>query len=268
METNSLPPGQVTGNAPFYKKPEPLNPADHGKLGLRSVENPYAFGKTQHFVPLLATEFIPAALCYPIIFAGDELTPLAVMGLNQGENLFYDGDVLRADAYIPAYVRRYPFIVAGDETGERMVVCIDRESHLIGEDGVTRMFENGELTQYSKDCIQFCENFEFDRQRTMQLVAKLKELDLFEPRDATWTPPTPPGQPPAEPQRLAGFMAISEAKLNALPNETYIELRTLGYLQAIFAHQISQYNWDRLISLSIGRRMAEDKAKAAKAKKN
>jgi hypothetical protein len=261
METSPLPPGQITGGAPFYSKPEPLNLEQHGKLGLRAVENPWTFASKQHFVPLLATEFAPAALSYPIIFAGDEPTPLAVMGLNEGENLYYDNEVLRADVYIPAYMRRYPFITAAEDNGERVVVCIDRDSFLIGEGAETPFFANGELTQYSKDCIDFCQNFEADRTRTLQMVKRLKELDLFEPREVNFQPPpAKPGETPPPPQRIAAFTAVSEAKLNALPVDTYIELRNSGYVQAIYAHLMSLQNWDRLIAVSLRRRHEENLA--------
>lgn len=270
METSPLPPGQITGGAPFYKRPEPLNLEQHGKLGLRTVANPWIFGAKQHFIPLLATEFTAAALSYPIIFAGDEPTPLAVTGLNDGENLFYDGDVIRPDIYIPAFMRRYPFITASEEGGERVVVCIDRESFLIAEGAETPFFENGELTQYSKNCIEFCQNFEADRLRTLQMVARLKELDLFEPREINFQPPAPQGAEPPPPQRIAAFTAVSETKLNALPNDTYIELRTQGYLAAIHAHLLSLQNWDRLLTIAFNKRAAEDQAnqKQANKKKN
>lgn len=256
METNTMPPGQVTGSAPFYTKPEPLNPQEHGALGLKNSDNPFFFGEKQHFVPLLATEFVPASRCFPIIFAGEEPTPLAVMGLSEGENLFYEDGKLRNDIYVPAYMRRYPFITAAEETGQRVVVCIERTSPLIGENAETPFFENGELSQYSKDCIQFCENFEMDRARTVQMVARFKALDLFEPREMTFTPPVPRGATPPTPQKIAAFTAISTDKVNALPAETLVELRDTGYLAAIYAHFASQFNWEPLVGLSLRRRAA------------
>ncbi len=260
-----LPPGEVTGNAPFYSKPEPLNPQEHGKLGLLNDPNPYDFGQTQHFVPVLATEFLQAACSYPIIFAGEEFIPLAVMGVNDGENLFYEDGVIKGESYLPAYMRRYPFIVAADQTGERMVVCIDRPSRLIGENPDHPFFVNGELSDYSKHCIQFCENFEMDRGRTTVMIERLKELDLFALREATFQPPTAPGAPPAEPQKVAAFMAVSEEKLNALPADVFLELRDKGYLLVIYAHLTSLSHWDRLVGMSITRRI---KAQEQKAKKN
>lgn len=268
MEMSSLPPGAVTGQAPLYTQPEPLNPDQHGALGLKHAAKPYEFARDQHFVPVLATEIAPAALCYPVVFAGDERSPIAIMGLNPGENAFYDKEgLLRPDVYVPAYIRRYPFTVAGDDTGTRMVVCIDRTAAVIGENPDVPFFENRELTQYSKDCIKFCEDFENDRGKSMQFVNRLKELDLFEHREATFTPAKADGSA-GETQVVAGFFAVSEAKLNALPAETIIELRDLGYLQVIYAHLMSLMQWDRLISLTIVRRMEEAQAIAGTGKPN
>jgi hypothetical protein len=85
-------------------------------------------------VPLTVTEFAPAALTFPVIFAGDDRVPLAVMGLNTGENLFIGADgSIEPNVYIPAYIRRYPFVLANDDTQDRLIVCIDRGSDLLAE---------------------------------------------------------------------------------------------------------------------------------------
>ena len=267
METPA-PPGTISGQAPLYVKPEPLNPDQHSKLGLLRADKPYEFARNQHFVPVLATEIAPAALCYPVIFAGDDRSPIAVMGLNEGENVFYDLDgLLRPDVYLPAYVRRYPFTAATADGGERMVICIDRGADVIGENPDLPFFVNGELTQYSKDCIKFCEDFEADRAKSLQFVNRMRLLDLFEHREATFTPRMADGSI-GETQVVAGFFAISEIKLNALPVETYIELRDLGYMQVIYSHLMSMMHWDRLIGATIARRMEIDAKAATSATKN
>ena len=116
METTSLPQGsEITGNVLFYEKPEPLSRDTHGKLGLRTVDKPFGFAANTNVVPLTVTEFAPAAIAYPIIFAGEGYQPLAVMGVSQGTNLFISADgSVEPDAYLPAYIRRYPFVLAGD----------------------------------------------------------------------------------------------------------------------------------------------------------
>ena len=80
-------------------------------------------------VPLTVGEFPIAGIYYPIIFAGDRYQPLAVMGMRQGSNLFVGADgAFEVGAYIPAYIRRYPFVLANDQAREQLVVCIDRDA--------------------------------------------------------------------------------------------------------------------------------------------
>src|SRR5690349_3481978 len=105
--------GAITGNVLFYTNPEPLSREMHGKLGVSRVEKPFGFAKAGHVVPITVAEFGLAALSYPIIFAGEQRQPLAVMGLNAGDNLFVKADgTFDVGAYIPAYIRRYPFVLA------------------------------------------------------------------------------------------------------------------------------------------------------------
>jgi hypothetical protein len=87
----------------------------------------------------------------------------------------------------------------------------------------------------------------------MSFVQLLKDLDLFELKTATFTPPTPDGQPAAEPQKIAEYFGVSEEKLNKLPADKFIELRDNGALAQIYAHLLSLVGWDRLISLALTR---------------
>lgn len=238
---------ELTGEALFYTAPEPLSKEAHAKLGLKNLEAPYAFTARTHLVPLTVTEFGPAALSYPIIFVGADFTPVAVMGVNADENLFVDEKgAYAADAYLPAYIRRYPFVLANDATAQRMVVCIDRGAPMIGENPDAPFFENGEPSAYTKGAIEFCNNFEQEAQRTLSFVGLLKELDLFEEKQATFSPPTPDGAP-GKPQTIAQYQGVSETKLAALPAEKLKELAGNGALPQIYAHLISLLGWDRLI---------------------
>jgi hypothetical protein len=238
---------ELTGEALFYVAPEPLSKEAHAGLGVRNLENPYAFTARTHLVPLTVTEFGPAALCYPIIFIGPEKTPVAVMGVNADENLFVDEKGGYApDAYLPAYIRRYPFVLANDAAAQRMVVCIDSKAPMIGENPDAPFFEDGEPSAYTKGAIDFCNNFEQEAQRTLSFVTLLKDLDLFEEKTATYTPPGADGQATA-PQTIAQYQGVSEAKLNALPADKLKELASNGALSQVYAHLISLFGWDRLI---------------------
>ena len=254
METTPIPGGaQLSGNVLFYSQPEPLSRELHGSLGVKRSEKPYAFAAAAHVVPLTVTEFMPAALSYPVIFVGDARQPVAVMGLRPGENLFVsDAGTFKAEAYIPAYIRRYPFVFANDEVQKRLILCVDRAAPFIVEGGAAPLFENGEPSAYTQQAMEFCNNFETERQRTDAFVQLLKDLDLLVVREAVFTPRNPDGSA-GEPQKIADYYAVSEDKLKALPADKLVELRDNGALGQIYAHIVSLLGWDRLIALAFQR---------------
>ncbi|KIC58639.1 peptidase [Brevundimonas nasdae] len=249
-DTNNSP---LEGNVLFYTNPEPLDQSVHGGLGVNPSDKPYAFVAQTNIVPLTVTEFSAAALSYPIIFTGENRQPVAVMGLSSNENLFVapDGE-FRADAYVPAYVRRYPFVFADDKQNQRLILCIDRGASIVAEGGQNPLFVDGQPSDYTNMAMEFCNNFEQERQRTEGFVALIKDLDLLDIREAHFTPRNPDGTP-GQPQKLAEYYAVSEDKLRALPAEKLVELRDNGALGQIYAHLVSLVGWDRLIAMAVMR---------------
>jgi hypothetical protein len=240
----------LSGTVLFYSKPEPLSAELHGGLGADPVERPYGFVAQTNLVPVMVTEFAPAALSYPVIFVGENKQPVAVMGLRTGENLFVSAEgEFRAEAYIPAYVRRYPFVFANDDVQQRMILCVDRAAPFIKEGGATPLFVDGQPSPYVEQAMDFCNNFEQERQRTESFLALLKDLDLFDTREAVFTPRNADGSA-AAPQKIAEYFAVSEDKLKALPAGKLAELRDNGALGQIYAHLVSLLGWDRLIALA------------------
>jgi hypothetical protein len=245
---------EFSGQVLFYSKPEPLSRELHSKIGLRRVDKPFGFAAGANVVPLTVGEFPIAGLSYPIIFAGDRYQPLAVMGVNAGANLFVSADgSFEVGAYIPAYIRRYPFVLANDQSRGQLVVCIDRAASMLGEDFDLPFFnENGEPTDYTNGCVQFCNDFETEGRRTESFINLLKDLDLFEVKQATFTP-AGPGGAPGQPQVIAEYFAVSEQKVKALPSEKLLELVANGALGQIYAHLMSLGGWDRLVALTVAR---------------
>jgi hypothetical protein len=251
------PTAEFSGNVLFYKQPEPLSREQHAKMGLRRVDKPFGFAAGTNVVPLTVSEFPMAALSYPIIFAGERRQPLAVMGIGSGQNLFVGADgAFELGAYIPAYIRRYPFVLANDQQRGQLVVCIDRAASILGEDYDVAFFdEKGEATEYTSNCIKFCNDFEAEGRRTESFINLVKELDLFEVKQANFNPVNPDGTPgPVQP--IAEYFAISEVKLRALPAEKLKELTENGALSQMYAHLISLVGWDRLVALAMGRQNA------------
>ena len=255
--TNQTGSGQLQGNVLFYSRPEPLNADTHGRLGLRRVDEPFLFAARSQVTPLTVAEFPAAAICYPIIFAGENFQPLVVMGINADSNMFIGANgAFEPGTYIPAYIRRYPFVLANDATNEKLVVCIDRDAPMLGELPDLAFFDAaGQPTEYTRNCIQFCNDFEVEVRRTESFVSLLRDNDLFETRKAQYTPPNPDGTSGA-PQTVAEYYAVSETKVKALPPAKLNELVQNGALAQIYAHLTSLQGWDRLISLTMARRPA------------
>ncbi|MDO1559258.1 SapC family protein [Brevundimonas sp. 2R-24] len=251
METTTQPNDGLAGSVLFYTQPEPLTPEQHGNLGVNPTATPFRFVRQSHVVPLTVTEFAPACLSYPIIFVGEGKTPLAVMGLRENANLFVDETgAFRPDAYVPAFVRRYPFVFANDPQNDRLLLCIDRNADFLTEDGQVKLFEDGKPSAYTEQAMNFCRDFEGERRRTESFVELLKTHDLFDVREAFFTPTNPDGTQ-GQPQKIADYFAVSEDKLKALPAETLVELRDNGALGQIYAHMLSLQGWDRLIALAM-----------------
>jgi hypothetical protein len=243
----------VSGQLLFYTTPEPLSREQHGDVAVRQLERPFKFAEGGHVVPLTVAEFPFSAVSYPIIFGGDQRMPLAVMGVNAGENLFINnGGSYVAGNYVPAYTRRFPFVLATDEAQNRMVVCIERGAEIFcpkGTENSQPLFkDDGEPSDYTANAIKFCEDFETERRRTESFVKLLTDLDLFHTREAIFQQPNADGT--TTPVKLADYFAVSEEKLAALSAEKLVELRDSGALEKIYNHLTSLVAWDRLIAIA------------------
>lgn len=252
METT--PAGQgpsLTGNVLFYRKPEPLSLEAHGKIGVKKIDQPFGFLREAHAVPMTVSEFGLGAASYPVIFVGSEKTPVAVMGISQGQNLFVDDTGMPLpDYYIPAFVRRYPFVFAADDGQDRLLLCVDREAPMISDTPDMPFFEGDQPSKYTQDAIEFCKEFERQRRATSEFVKLIESYDLFEQKSVTFQPRDQQGNEGA-PQKIADYWAISEEKLNKLPAEKFIELRDNGVLGAIYAHLVSLLNWSVIIQRAL-----------------
>jgi len=154
----------VSGTVMFYEQPVPLTKDKHAKFGVKQVAKPFAFMADQHFLPLTAPEFGAASTSMPIIFAGEERTPLAVMGIRSGENLFVTEGLFEQDHYMPAFARRYPFVLAGDNANDRFVVCVDEKAECVTNKKPEQpFFDKDDTSQFTKEAL--VKGNEFPRQQ-------------------------------------------------------------------------------------------------------
>nr|WP_288145615.1 SapC family protein [Hyphomonas sp.] len=221
---------------------------DHAGLGVKQIDQPFNFMREAHAMPVTVTEFGMCASSYPVIFVGDERTPVAVMGIRQGQNLYVNEDGRVADDYyVPAFARRYPFVFASDDNSDRLVLCVDREAPMVTNQPEVPFFENGQPSKFTNDAIEFCKEFERQRRATTDFVKLLRDFDLFEQKTVNFQPRNPDGTEAGPQQKIADYWAVSEERLNQLPDEKYLELRASGALGAIYAQMVSLLNWQRVI---------------------
>jgi hypothetical protein len=221
----------------FYNELAPLSSNVHGDWSAKRVESA-PFLAAVHAVPLTAEEFGLASRHYPIVFAaGDNPVPLALMGLNEGVNVFVgdDGKLIN-DVYVPAYVRRYPFMLAKlrPDTDE-LSLCFDPTAETVGqfEEG-ERLFDGTEPSQTTKDILGFCEQFEQAGQRTAAFVKELIDLKLLIDGEVAIQP-----EGAEQPFVYRGFQMISEEKLRELRGDQARKLIQSGALALIYAHLFS-----------------------------
>ncbi|MGK0265850.1 MAG: hypothetical protein ACI82N_000092 [Maricaulis sp.] len=237
---------RLTGTVPLYKNVEPLNRTKHKNYGVKNIAAPYSFLKAWHFVPAIAGEFSIASGSYPIIFLGDKKMPVLVMGLRQGTNVFVTEDgQFDADHYVPAYVRRYPFVSASNPMDQPSTVCVDVDAPFVVKSKSDLPFfdEAGEPTEYINKAVEFVSAFENDAKVTEAFVERLNALDLFEQKSVRVADPNNPDNTIT----VAEYWGVSEEKFANLPADKLVEMHKNGDLFAISAHLMSLQRWERIM---------------------
>jgi hypothetical protein len=235
-------------NPLLHKQPVALDRNDHRFMRLRRPVDDWAAFTRLNAIFLAAVEFGEAARDYPIVFVragnGDdgkpEIAPLAILGLQQEQNLFVDNNSWRA-LYYPAVVRMYPFAI-GRLDQERFAICFDAACPAwSGSEGDAMFNANGEPSPFLAELLKQLEGLEAEIQRTQTLCRVLRDMDLLQEMryDAT----LPDGSKLA----VDGFLTVSDTRLNALPDAKVVELQRSGVLAMVHAHYVSLGNMPKLL---------------------
>jgi hypothetical protein len=221
----------------FYNQLEPLSSSTHAGWKARSLETAPWLAQ-QHAVPVTVDEFAMVQRYYPIIFSlGENPVPLALMGLNEGVNTFIDDEGKPiGDAYIPAYIRRYPYLLAKlREDTEELSLCFDPSAGALGEfsDGDT-LFDGDQPSETTKAILGFCEQFEEAGQRTSAFMAELVKSGLL--MDGEVSIQTSEDKPP---YIYRGFQMVDENKLRDTRGDALRKMMQNGMLPLVHAHLFS-----------------------------
>ena len=228
----------------IYERAVSINKKKHDDWSVKTGGD-YAFAQHINSVPLTAVEFPHAAAEYSIIFAGNEdaVMPAVILGVRDQENLYLSEDGKWTSKYIPAFIRRYPFVFASSDDGKQFTLCIDEEFSGCNQDGIgERLFDaEGEQTQYLQSVLNFSSEYQGQFNRTQLFCKKLKELDLLEPMQAQITMAS------GEKMNLGGFQAVSRERLKKLSDEQIVELAKTDELELIYLHLQSMRNFNAMV---------------------
>ncbi len=223
----------------IYERAVPVNPRQHKGVSIKSGTD-YGFAKNVNSVPLMAVEFERACAEYAIVFAGEGtgIMPMALLGIRDNENLYLDENGGWNAKYIPAFVRRYPFVFSSPD-GARFTLCLDEEFPGVNRRGVgERLFDaEGQRTQYLQSVLNFLQAYQAQFDATRALSQRIADLDLLEAMQAQFTLRS------GQRITLGGFMTVSPARLRALSGDQLARLAASGDLDLIYAHLHSQRNF-------------------------
>ncbi|MGB1076742.1 MAG: SapC family protein [Bdellovibrionales bacterium] len=229
----------------FYKQPAPLDAKKHAKLALKENFG-LGFTKGINAVPVNLIEFPQICHFYPIAFSPDSnATPVAILGLRDNENLFLTSkNEWVEETYIPAYIRRYPFIFSEIPDSDQLTLCVDTNDEIVDEKGKQKFFDDeGKPTALSQNALEFCKSYHAAAQQTVEFSQALDQSGLLVERAAEITV--------AGDKKInfSGFRIIDEKKFAELDEKTFLEWRAKGWLPFVYAHLFSGSQWQRLTQL-------------------
>jgi len=233
----------------FYDKAVPVSSKKHAKTCVKSGQT-FAFASKVNSVPLTASEFADAAAEFPVVFAGDgeNVIPTAILGVAGEKNAFVNDDGTWAGRYIPAFIRRYPFVFSQQEDSDQLVLHIDESFEGVNKNGRgEHLFDaDGNQTQYLKNVLAFLQDYQARFNRSQTYCKRLVELDLLRPMQAQFTLPN------GERRSLTGFMTVDREKLKALDADTLAAMMSTDELECTFLHLSSLRHFGQVADRAVG----------------
>ncbi|HZL59265.1 MAG TPA: SapC family protein [Stellaceae bacterium] len=222
----------------FYKNPQLLTAERHQSFGLRETVD-FGFARDTNSVPLGANELFPAHFSFPVVFTeSNPPLPVAVLGVGANRNSFVDDKGgWRDAAYVPAYIRRYPFILATGIAPGQIHLAIDEAAGSLTKDSGRKLFEGGQPSPLTAQAAEFCRAFqaEFDLARAFGEALQAANLLVSKRVDIQ--------QPDGTRQTLKQFRVVDEARYDALPDPAFLAWRRRGWLGLVYAHLLSMRRW-------------------------
>lgn len=221
-----------------------LNNVDHKDLRViakRGAE----YGDGVMFAVTFPSEFRSLQAHYPIVFHkspdGATFAPIALLGLQDGQNLFLGPEGWHA-AYVPLAIERQPFLIG--TAGEELMIHIDLDSARVSRtEGEPVFLPHGGTTEFLERMNSVLLAIHQGLQSTPAFIAALLEHGLLE--SFVFDIELADGSQ----NRLAGFYTINEERLAELGGSALEQLHKGGHLQAIYMALASLSNLRVLVEL-------------------
>lgn len=237
----------------FYDTPAAVNAGRHGKMSV-DLKGDYGFAREVNSVPIAAAEFALCAAEYPIVFAGEASAPVpsVILGLDGSKNAFVGADGKWLGTYLPAYIRRYPFVLSHQDDAGTQTLHVDEGCAGLNSKGKGEaLFDGDKPSEYLQNVLKFQQDYHTQHQRTQAYAKRLADLELLKPMQANYT--TPEG----EKRTLQGFFTVDREKLKALDEAAVMEMFRTDELECTYLHLQSARNF-----ATLAERVGEAAAKA------
>jgi hypothetical protein len=231
----------------IYKNIKVVNRSTDTKLKVAPIEGFQYASELRHCL-ITINEFYEAAKSQPIVFSKQQDTgnyfACALMGLTEGSNLFVNKDgSWRTGEYVPAFVRRYPFIFV-EHDGDNLSLAIDHDHKAVNKRKGEALFDGeGEATAYTNQVMSFMTLYQQSSIHTQEMIKMLDEKGLLEEATAKIVQN-------GEESVLTGFMRVNEEKLATIDDSDMLDLVKTGAYKWVVAHLMSLSNFRKLLSFS------------------
>ena len=243
----------------MYQNVVVLSRQTHGDKRFQPLPD-YGFARGQTLVPVAAAELTHVAARLPIGFMASEaegLRPMVLMGIDGETNLLVGPDGRWATDYVPAAVRRYPFVLTRNQEGGA-AVGIDLEANTLSDsDGDPLFKDDGEPGERLERIMAMLREFDGGIRGAATAAQRLEEAGVLE----DWEPKV---EVAGQSWTLKGLRRVSESALNALDDETFAGLRSGGALAMAYAQLLSTAQLPKLVRLAEARQKQTQPASAGK----
>lgn len=241
-ETTTPPAAPAQASGPlFYREPLPLQSDKHANWRLRPGS--LAFAAETNAIPAVIGEFGMAAQHFPILFTGQDASPIVAVGLSRN-NLFVNDGKWADDTYAPAYLRRYPFVFMQSDDEGNFLLALDAGSDQVNQgesDEGEPLFVDGKATELVDNAMKFCADFTREYEQTRQFSAALLAQDLLVERSIDVTLNN------GEKMSVNGFHVVDVEKFAKLPDDIVLAWHRNGWLALVHHHLTSLSRFNALV---------------------